>query len=64
MEYGPLAPAVKDDMIFELDAVVAHLYGLDADQLGHLFATFHVGWDYHARLNAVLDHFKRWGAQL
>lgn len=64
VDFGPLAPDLKDDMIFELDAVVAHLYGLDADQLSHLFATFHVGWDYHARLRAVLDHFKRWGAQL
>ena len=37
-------------MIFELDAVVAHLYGLNAEQLKHIFATFHVGWDYHERL--------------
>ena len=64
VEYGPLAPTLKDDMVFELDAVVAHLYGLNADQLAHLFATFHVGWDYHARLRAVLDHFQRWGARL
>jgi len=23
----------------------------------HLFATFHVGWDYSPRLDAVLAHF-------
>ena len=57
VDYGPLDPADKDDMIFELDAVVAHLYGLSAEQLAHIFATFHVGWDYHERLNAVLKTF-------
>ena len=64
VEYGPLDPALKDDMIFELDAVVAHLYGLNADQLTHIFATFHVGWDYHERLDAVLKHFKNWAKRL
>ena len=51
-------------MIFELDAVVAHLYGLNADQLKHVFATFHDKWDYHARLRAALAHFERWRARL
>ena len=64
VDYGPLDPTVKDDMIFELDAVVAHLYGLNAEQLTHIFATFHVGWDYHERLRAVLGHFNAWEARL
>lgn len=64
VDYGPLEPGVKEDMIFELDAVVAHLYGLNADQLKHIFHTFHVGWDYRARLRAALAHFERWRAQL
>ncbi|MDE2636017.1 MAG: hypothetical protein OXI30_06595 [Chloroflexota bacterium] len=51
-------------MIFELDAVVAHLYGLSAEQVAHIFATFHVGWDYHERLRAVLGHFHKWEPQL
>lgn len=63
VDYGPLEPGVKDDMIFELDAVVAHLYGLNADQLKHIFATFHYKWDYHARLRAALAHFERWQAR-
>ena len=33
-------------MIHELDAVVAHLYGLSEPQLFHIFKTFHEGWDY------------------
>jgi len=56
---GHLAPDEKDDMIHELDAVVAHLYGLSEKQLIHIFETFHEGWDYEARLRATLRHFRR-----
>lgn len=44
---GPLEATEKEDHIHELDAVVAHLYGLSARQLVHIFETFHEGWDYH-----------------
>lgn len=57
VEWGPLGDVEKDDMICELDAVVAHLYGLSERQLTHIFETFHEGWDYHTRLRAVLKHF-------
>jgi len=57
-------PAVKDDLIAELDAVVGHLYGLSRDDMTHIFETFHRGWDYRARLEAVLAHFDRWAGQL
>jgi hypothetical protein len=50
----------KQDMIDELDAVVAHLYGLSEPQLVHLFETFYEGRDYEPRLQAVLKHFARW----
>jgi len=53
-------PAAKDDLIAELDAVVAHLYGLSRGDLTHIFATFHRGWDYQPRLTAALAHFDRW----
>lgn len=62
VEYGPLDLDEKDTMIFELDAVVAHLYGLSEDQLTHIFKTFHEGWDYKPRLNAVLTHYRRWSS--
>ncbi len=52
--------ATKNDLVAELDAVVAHLYGLDRDDVGHVFETFHRGWDYEPRLTAVLAHFDRW----
>jgi len=44
-------------MIAELDAVVAHLYGLSPKQLVHIFETFHEGWDYEPRLRQVLRHY-------
>ena len=47
-------------MIRELDAVVAHLYGLNERHLRHIFETFHEGWDYEERLRATLRHFRDW----
>jgi hypothetical protein len=55
--YGPLAPDERADIMHQLDAVVAHLYGLSEPQLIHIFATFHEGWDYEERLRATLKHF-------
>jgi len=61
VDHGLIAPDKKQDMIHELDAVVAHLYGLNADQLSHIFETFHEGWDYQERLEKTLEHFENWG---
>ena len=60
VDCGPLEDDVKQNMIHELDALVAHLYGLSQDHLIHIFETFHEGWDYHARLDATLEHFQHW----
>ena len=57
---GPLDAVVKQDHLHELDAVVAHLYGLTERQLVHIFETFHEGWDYADGLEATLKHFKKW----
>ncbi len=58
VDYGPLPEARRESMIAELDALAARLYGLTADQLAHLFATFHEGWDYEARLGRVMEYFE------
>ncbi len=55
--WGPLQPDEKEYMINELDAAVAHLFGLSEVQLTHIFETFHEGWDYEERLTATLEHF-------
>jgi hypothetical protein len=52
--------AEKSDLIAELDALVSLLYGLSEDQVEHVFATFHRGWDYGTRLEAVLEHYRTW----
>lgn len=62
--HGKLHPDEKAEMIHELDAVVAHLYGLDARQLRIVFETFHEGWDYEERLQATLKHFEVWKGRL
>ena len=47
-------------MINELDAAVAHLYGLTDRQLRIIFQTFHEGWNYEDRMLATLKHFEAW----
>ncbi|MBX3077966.1 MAG: hypothetical protein KF692_01870 [Cryobacterium sp.] len=51
---------VKSDLIAELDALVSLLYGLSEEQVEHVFATFHRGWKYQPRLDAVLAHYAAW----
>lgn len=47
-------------LVAELDAVVALLYGLERNQLAHIFDTFHRGWDNTARRAAALAQFDHW----
>lgn len=61
VEVASVGEDEKPDLIAELDAVVARLYGLDEEDVVHVFETFHVGWDPTERLAAVLDHFRRHG---
>ncbi len=64
VEYGPLDPDDKQDKIYELDAVVAHLYGISETQLAHIFMTFHDGWDCGPHLNEVQRHYSSWARKL
>jgi hypothetical protein len=48
----------KDDLVAELDALVALVYGLDEDDVRHIFETFHEGWDFTPRLERVLNHLR------
>ena len=60
VEYGKIDKDKKNNMIYELDALVAHLYGLSEKQLTHIFETFHRTWDYKPRLKVVLKHYNFW----
>ena len=51
--------ATKLDLLADLDACVAHLYGLDEDDLAVIYDTFSENVDYSARHAAVLAHFRR-----
>ena len=53
----------KSDLLCELDACVAHLYGLDESDLAVIYETFHEPTDHSERQAAVLQHFRRWGRQ-
>ena len=59
VEFGFIKEDEKQDMIDQLDAVVAHLYGLSKTQLMHVFETFHVGRDYQVKLDATLKHYQK-----
>jgi hypothetical protein len=63
VEHGLLPEDEKQDMIAEIDAVVAQLYGLSETQLIHIFETFHEGWDCDLRLKAVRRHFRAWASR-
>ena len=61
VEYGKIGETEKNNMICELDAVVAHLYGLSKEQLIHIFETFHkTPIYYEARLKTVLKYYTSW----
>jgi hypothetical protein len=48
----------RDSLLARLDAAVAHLYGLNGDDLKVVYETFHAGADYSSRLASVLEHHK------
>jgi len=55
--------AEKDDLIAELDAVVAHLYGLDRSDLEVIWDTFYYKVPRNDRrpdLIKVLEHHEQW----
>jgi hypothetical protein len=64
VDYGPLDEDEKQEKIYELDAVVAHLYGLSRENLQVVFETFHDNWDHEPRMNAVLEYYDEWEAKL
>jgi len=59
----------RDEAIAEIDALVAHLYGLSRNDLDHVFATFHRGWDssksdFVERHDRVMKHYDAWAVKV
>lgn len=59
VEVAGVSPDEREDLVTRLDAAVALLFGLDEKAVEVLFETFHVGWNYGPRLDAVLAHYSR-----
>jgi hypothetical protein len=58
---GSVESRERNDLIHQLDAAVAHLYGLTSDELRHVYETFHTGWNAEERklyTEAVLGHLE------
>jgi ElaB/YqjD/DUF883 family membrane-anchored ribosome-binding protein len=64
VEYGPLDEDEKQEKIYELDAVVSHLYGLTREHVEVIFETFHDNWDHEERLESVLEYYDEWENEL
>ena len=47
-----------EELIAEIDALVAKLYGLNETQIKYIFENFHRGADYSERSNRVINYFK------
>jgi len=59
VEVGTVGLQDVDDLLAELDALVAFGFGLSPKELTHLYETLHRGWDHEERLAAVLAHFSQ-----
>src|SRR5450759_760825 len=64
VEVGMLEPAQKKTMIAELDAVVAHLFGLSRDELELMFEDFPAteAGVSPGRRAAILEHYAEWAS--
>ncbi len=51
---APIDTKDRTKLIAELDGLVASTFKLSADQLGHIFDTFHRGWSDESRLSIAL----------
>ncbi len=47
-----------EELIAEIDALVAKLYGLNETQIKYIFENFHRGADYSERSNRVITYFR------
>jgi hypothetical protein len=59
-EIGIVEAQEKDELIVELDALVAVLYGLSHEQVEYIFKNFHRGADFSSRSSRVKFFFDEW----
>jgi hypothetical protein len=61
----PLRPQglLELPLIAEIDALSSILFGLNRNQVEHIFETFQRGWDHSVRLSTTLDFFDHWSSK-
>jgi hypothetical protein len=57
---GGLSENERNEMVYEIDALVSLMYKLSSSQVEAIFESFHRGWDYKPRLARVLEYFDQW----
>ena len=60
VECGPLKQKEKSELIYELDAVVAHMYGLCEHELIHILESFKFDVEDNSRIIRVIRHYRSW----
>lgn len=60
VDCGPVREDRRRAHVHELDAVVAHLYGLEREHVAVLFETFHEGRAMDERSRCVLEWYDEW----
>ena len=58
VEVGPVLEDQRAKMEAEVDALVAHLYGLSENDLKTIYETFHEGWDPTERMDQALEYYQ------
>jgi hypothetical protein len=56
---GGVPEVDRGQWLAELDAAVAHLFGLSLDDVEVVFSTFHEGWEFEPYLSLVVEHYLR-----
>ncbi len=56
---GSVDEKEKLELLYELDACVCRLYGLDRSDIETIYGTFHTNVDYSERCEAVVKHWER-----
>jgi hypothetical protein len=52
----------RSSLIYEANALAFLIYGLDRNQMIHVYKTFHRGWNFKEELNETLEYLEKWGS--
>lgn len=66
-EVGVQINSIKTDserrsLIYEANALAFLIFGLDRQQMIHVYETFHRGWNFSEELNETLEYLEKWSS--